>query len=137
MGPLAIVDLETTGLSAERGAEILEFGAVLVDRDTERVTTLHSLVRPRGRIPLAVRRLTGLSDADVASSPPIEELASPIASALAGRTLIAHNADFEREFLGGVLRAARTRVRPGWMRPGHPARVADRRARRVPLDSSR
>ena len=99
MGPLAIVDLETTGLSADRGAEILEIGAVLVDRDTERVTTVHSLVRPRGRIPLAVRRLTGLTDADVASSPPIEELASSVASALAGRTLIAHNADFEREFL--------------------------------------
>ena len=31
LGPLAIVDLETTGLAADDGAEILEFGALLVD----------------------------------------------------------------------------------------------------------
>ena len=31
VGPLAVVDLETTGLASDADAEILEFGALLVD----------------------------------------------------------------------------------------------------------
>jgi ATP-dependent DNA helicase DinG len=98
-GPVAVVDLETTGLSEDAGAEILEFGAVLLDPGDDTATTLESLVRPRAPLPRAVQRLTGLTDADVAGAPPVEQLAKPIAHALAGRTLVAHNADFERHFL--------------------------------------
>jgi Rad3-related DNA helicase/DNA polymerase III epsilon subunit-like protein len=98
-GPLAVVDLETTGLSEDPAAEILEFGAALLDPDGDAVTTLESLVRPRGELPRAVQRLTGLTPADVADAPAIEDVAKPIATALAGRTIVAHNADFERHFL--------------------------------------
>jgi ATP-dependent DNA helicase DinG len=98
-GPAAVVDLETTGLSDDPEAGILEFGAVLLDPGGVEITTVESLVCPAGAIPRAVQRLTGLSDADVAAAPKIAELAGPIATALAGRTLIAHNADFERHFL--------------------------------------
>ena len=97
--PLAVVDLETTGLSDDRGAEILEVGIVLVEAGGTTLTTLESLVRPVGPVPRAVQRLTGLADADVAGAPAIESLAPAIAEALAGRTVVAHNADFERHFL--------------------------------------
>jgi ATP-dependent DNA helicase DinG len=50
-------------------------------------------------VPRAVQRLTGLTDADVAGAPEIAALAGPVAEALAGRTIVAHNADFERHFL--------------------------------------
>lgn len=99
MGPLAVVDLETTGLSNDPGAEILEIGLVLIEADDSALTTLESLVRPSGPVPRAVQRLTGLTDADVAGAPEIGALAGPVAEALAGRTLVAHNADFERHFL--------------------------------------
>ena len=98
-GPLAVVDLETTGLSEDPSAEILEFGAVLLDPESVELTTLESLVRPRGELPRAVQRLTGLTPADVADAPVIEDVAKSIATALAGRTIVAHNADFERHFL--------------------------------------
>ena len=98
-GPLAVVDLETTGLSADPSSEILEFGAVLLEPEGETLTTLESLLRPRGELPRAVQRLTGLTPGDVADAPAIEELAKSIAAALAGRTVVAHNADFERHFL--------------------------------------
>jgi len=98
-GPLAVVDLETTGLSEDAGAEILEFGAVLLDPGSQTLVALRSLVRPRGPLPLAVQRLTGLTPAAVADAPPLEELAKPVVAALAGRTLVAHNAGFERHFL--------------------------------------
>jgi Rad3-related DNA helicase/DNA polymerase III epsilon subunit-like protein len=99
LGPLAFVDLETTGLNQDPEAEILEFGAVLLDPGEPRLTTLEGLVRPRGPLPRAVQRLTGLTDADVASAPRIDELAKPIAAALEGRVIVAHNAEFEQSFL--------------------------------------
>ncbi len=106
LGPLAIVDLETTGLTVEAGAELLEFGAVLVDPGEERVITLASLVKPRGAVPRPVKRLTGLDDADLESAPLLEDVRDEIRAALAGRRVIAHNADFERAFLSHYVEPA-------------------------------
>jgi ATP-dependent DNA helicase DinG len=98
-GPLAVVDLETTGLPDGGRAEILEIGAVLLDPGQPEVGTLTGLVRPRQPVPRAVRALTGIRDADVTDAPAIEAVAASVDTALAGRTIIAHNADFERHFL--------------------------------------
>ncbi len=57
-------------------------------------------MRPAAPLPRAIQRLTGLDDTDVADAPPVEEIAGALAQALMGRTLIAHNANFERHFLG-------------------------------------
>jgi hypothetical protein len=73
IGPFAVVDFETTGLPEEGPAEPIEVGAVLVDRGRSR--TFESRIRPRGRIPRAVTALTGLSDADLAGAPRIEDVA--------------------------------------------------------------
>jgi len=98
-GPLAVVDLETTGLSNDPDSEVLEFGAALLDPGSAEITTLESLICPRGELPRAVQRLTGLAPADVADAPSISDLAKPMAVALAGRVIVAHNAEFERHFL--------------------------------------
>ncbi|HTF33843.1 MAG TPA: helicase C-terminal domain-containing protein [Myxococcota bacterium] len=100
VGAFAVLDLETTGLASEPSAELLEVGAVLVDPGAREVRTLHTLVRPEGGVPRAIQRLTGITDGDVASAPGRAAVARPLASLLAGRVLIAHNADFERFFLG-------------------------------------
>jgi len=97
LGPLAVVDLETTGLPDDPAAEILEFGLVLLDPG--RVATFQSLVRPSQPLALLIQRLTGLCDADVADAPMLRTIAPVVRDALAGRTLIAHNAEFERTFL--------------------------------------
>ena len=99
IGRLAVVDLETTGLSPADGAEILEFGILLVDPGEERMTTLSSLVCPSGPIPKAVKRLTGIDDREAWAAPGLEELVDEVREALAGRTIVAHNAGFERTFL--------------------------------------
>ncbi len=105
VGPLAVVDLETTGLMDDPEAEILELGVLLVGSDPSSVETLQALVKPRGPLPRAVKRLTGLDDADVESAPPLAEVAPAFAEALAGRTIVAHNAEFERAFLSRQLHA--------------------------------
>ena len=98
-GPLAVVDLETTGLSNDRGSEILEVGIVQLTPGDPEVMLAETLVRPREAIPRAVVRLTGLTDADVEKAPRVEAVAKDGFALRMGRTLVAHNADFERHFL--------------------------------------
>lgn len=98
-GPLAVVDLETTGLSPRDGAEILEIGVLQMEPDAAQCTTLTALLRPQSPLPRAVARLTGLGEADLRPAPPLSALRGEIRAALSGRTLVAHNAAFERSFL--------------------------------------
>ncbi|MAE94607.1 MAG: hypothetical protein CL910_08110 [Deltaproteobacteria bacterium] len=103
VGPLAIVDLETTGLMDDPESEILELGAVLVEAGARSIETLSCLVKPRGALPRAVKRLTGISDEDVKDAPALGAVAGDFVEALRGRTLVAHNAEFERAFLAKHL----------------------------------
>ena len=66
LGPVVIVDLETTGLPESRSAEIIEIGLLLLDPGQETVGVASTLVRPSRPIPPLVSRLTGLVDDDVA-----------------------------------------------------------------------
>ena len=111
VGPVAVVDFETTGFAEDAAAEPIEIGAVLLDPGRGTVTTFERTLRPQGRVPRAVRALTGIADADLVGAPRIEEVAPAIAALLAGRTIVAHNAGFERHFLARYvapsLRSAR------------------------------
>jgi len=93
---LAFVDLETTGATATAD-RITEVGIVAVDE-----TGVHewsSLVNPGTRISEFIERLTGISNAMVATAPRFEDLAAEIAARLEGRLFIAHNARFDYGFL--------------------------------------
>lgn len=103
MGPVAFVDLETTGLAPHDGAEILELAAVLVEPGARSVRTLATLVRPAGPVPPAIARLTGIRPEEVAAAPPLAAVRDAFVAALAGRAIVAHNAGFERLFLGRFL----------------------------------
>lgn len=101
IGSFAVVDLETTGLGAD--AELLEVGALLVDPGEQSVQTLSVLLRPERPIPRMIERLTGISQALADGGAVLAEVAPSIAEHLAGRTLLAHNADFERSFLSRCI----------------------------------
>jgi ATP-dependent DNA helicase DinG len=105
-GPIAIIDLETTGLASQAGSEILEVGCVLLDPGTPAVHTFEQLVRPEASIPRLIQHITGICDDDVAAAPPLSTLRNALAGLLAGRALIAHNAEFERHFLSRAVSAA-------------------------------
>src|SRR5262249_36559612 len=66
-----VVDLETTGGSAEGGSMITEIGAVKV-RGGEALGEFQTLVNPRSSIPAFIAVLTGISDSMVADAPAIE-----------------------------------------------------------------
>jgi Rad3-related DNA helicase len=112
---MAIVDLETTGLPSDSTAEILEFGVLTFDLVTPgrdlfkadlagsdsrvEVRALDGLIRPQLPLPSEIKRLTGLRDRDVEAAKRLDDVRYRVATALEGRVLIAHNAEFERDFL--------------------------------------
>ena len=100
---LCFVDIETTGLDPST-EEIIEIGAVFVERGV--VTGRRSwLVRPTRPIPPLITALTGLTDEEVAQAPALEAVDEELRAALGGWTLVAHNASFERSFLGDRIAA--------------------------------
>ncbi len=95
------VDLETTGLDPAVD-EVIELGAVFVE-DGVPVRRISKLFSASSPLPLAIHRLTGLSDADLAGQPRFASFEDELARALSGYTVVAHNAAFEQSFLADVL----------------------------------
>jgi DNA polymerase-3 subunit epsilon len=93
-----VVDLETTGGSAEGGSMITEIGAVKV-RGGEVLGEFQTLVNPHTEIPAFIAVLTGISNTMVADAPPIESALPAFLEFAAGCVLVAHNAPFDVGFL--------------------------------------
>ena len=100
---LAFVDIETNGGTATIDG-ITEVGIVEVDEDGVREWS--HLVRPEGRIPEFIERLTGISNAMVADAPTFAELAPQVLPLLQGCLLLAHNSRFDYTFLRHAFQRA-------------------------------
>ena len=96
-GPVACVDLETTGgLAAHH--RIIEVGIVLLERG-EIVEEWSSLVHPGLRIPPSIASFTGIDDSMVADAPRFEDIQAEVMKRLERRLFVAHNARFDYGFL--------------------------------------
>ncbi|WP_182526293.1 DEDD exonuclease domain-containing protein [Nocardioides dongkuii] len=93
-----VVDLETTGGSAQGGSMITEIGAVKV-RGGEVLGEFQTLVNPHTAIPPFIAVLTGISNSMVADAPSIESALPAFLEFAAGCVLVAHNAPFDVGFL--------------------------------------
>lgn len=93
-----VVDLETTGNSAEKGDRIIQFAAVVVENGRI-IDTFSSLVNPFKTIPPFIEELTGLTNEDVKTAPPFEEIAPTIVALLDNAYFVAHNVLFDLTFL--------------------------------------
>ena len=98
-----VVDLETTGGSADRGDAIIEIGAVRVasGRLAERFARL---VNPGRRLPPFITRLTGITDAMLADQVDIRVAIAEFLTFAGDDVLVAHNARFDLPFLDAALR---------------------------------
>jgi DNA polymerase-3 subunit epsilon len=92
-----VVDLETTGGSPQSSA-ITEIGAVKV-RGGELLGEFQTLVNPETSIPPFIAVLTGITDAMVATAPPISGVLPAFLEWSRGAVLVAHNAPFDLGFL--------------------------------------
>ena len=93
-----VVDLETTGGSAQGGSMITEIGAVKV-RGGEVLAEFQTLVNPHPELPAFIAVPTGISNTMVADAPPIESALPAFLEFAAGTVLVAHNAPFDVGFL--------------------------------------
>src|SRR5438105_7805149 len=96
-GPLAIVDLETTG-ALPGWDRVTEIGVIEVD-GFEVTSEWSTLVNPGGSIPAPIQALTGITNEMVAAAPSFNSIAAQLYERLSGRVFVAHNARFDYGFL--------------------------------------
>lgn len=131
--PLAVIDVETTGLDPQAD-RVVEVGIVPVDRGVPG-EGFGWLVNPGRAIPPEALAVHGLTDAELLAAPTFDRIASEVAQALAGRVPVAYNADFDRLFLAveydrlGVVRPPSLRRGIEWIDPLVWARLAQRAER--------
>lgn len=96
----AVVDVETSGLSARRH-RVLQVAVVVVDGDGHVLDRWVSLLRPRWRwlFRLGPREIHGLDRAGLRQAPPARHVLMQFAERIQGCTFTAHNAGFDAEFL--------------------------------------
>ena len=96
--PLAFVDVETTGASAEFGHRVIELGIVRLERGRT-VAEYQQLIDPRRKISLGVTALTGISQEMVEGQPRFTEQLPAAMELLGGAVVIGHNVRFDLSFL--------------------------------------
>lgn len=104
MSGYTVIDLETTGLSPERGDRVVEIGVVYVSERGEIQDSWSTLVNPQRDV--GPTRIHGIRATDVIHAPTFEQFAPYVVRAVAGRTIVAHNAPFDLRFLASELQRA-------------------------------
>jgi len=97
-------DFETTGLNASND-RIIEFGAVMF---TTRgvVSTFHTYANPGIKVPHSAQLIHNISDQDLKNKPSVHGAVQDFFHYIGDHVLIAHNANFDLEFLHAELRRA-------------------------------
>lgn len=101
--PLAFLDVETTGASAEFGHRVIELGIVRIERG-QKIAEYQQLIDPQRRISPGVTALTGISQAMVAGQPTFTGQLAAAMELLQGAVVLGHNVRFDLSFLGKEFR---------------------------------
>lgn len=113
--PLAMLDVETTGLDPERD-RILEVGVAIIAGGVVRESRSW-LVQPGIPVPEASRAVHGITDEELASAPLFEHIADEILEMVGDRIPAAYNARFDRGFLHAAMRRTERMVGADEERP--------------------
>ncbi len=106
---VAVIDIETTGMSPDTGGRATEIGVVLL-RDGRVVDRYESLMNAGAWVPPFIEALTGISNEMLRAAPPAARVMAEVANFVGTHPLIAHNAAFDRRFWDAELaRLGRTR----------------------------
>ena len=103
--PLVCVDVETTGLTPDKGARVCEI-ALLRSAGEREVARFESLVHPQQPMPPEVIAVHGITDAMVAEAPVFTALLPDIRDLLQGAVVVGHNVHFDLRFLRHEWRIA-------------------------------
>ncbi len=98
--PFSVIDIEATGGNPNTD-RIIEI-AVFIVQNLEIQKHYHRLVNPGLPVPPFISKLTGINNSILRDRPPIERVLSSLIDFLDGTTLVAHNANFDAQFLRNV-----------------------------------
>ena len=101
MNPIAIIDFETTGLSAGTD-RIIEVAAVVIGGGGI-TATFSELMDPGVYIPSFITGLTGISNAMVRGKPRPESVMPRLRAFLGEHACVAHNASFDQRFFSAEM----------------------------------
>lgn len=96
-----VVDVETTGLDRVND-RIVEIGILQVENG-EIVGKHSTMINPGIHIKEDASKVNGIYDKDVEKAPNYQAVAPIVADLLLGQTIIGHNVDFDRAFVGNLL----------------------------------
>jgi len=101
----AVVDVETTGLSALAGDRICEV-AIVTAKNGQIADQYQKLVNPGRPISYGASAVNGISNSMVRNAPSFRSIAGDVLELLDGAVLVAHNASFDISFISTELRSA-------------------------------
>jgi DNA polymerase III subunit epsilon len=108
--PLAIVDVETTGMSHVHGG-VIDIGILRVENG-QVVQTMRQLINPGSLIPAFITQLTGITNDDLADAPAFTDVAQDVYDLLEDCIFIAHNVRFDYAFIKEEMSRAGYAYRP-------------------------
>jgi DNA polymerase III epsilon subunit family exonuclease len=103
--PLAFVDTETTGASADFGHKVIEIGVVRVEAGRV-VGEYQQLLNPGRKISAGVAALTGITQAMTDGQPTFSEQMPRMMELMGGAAILGHNVRFDLGFLRKEIRRA-------------------------------
>lgn len=92
------LDVETTGLSPEKGDRVIEIGAVAVE-DNHIVSEFGTLICVKQKISFEAQMVNGISNEMLVGKPEPENVLPAFWDFIADSVLVAHNAKFDLKFL--------------------------------------
>jgi len=107
--PLAVFDLETTGVDTERD-RVVQIAIIRVEPDGSR-TTFETLVNPEVPIPPEATRVHGIKDSDVRDKPTFSQIRREVEDILEGADLAGFNSvSFDQPLLHAELKRAGSEI---------------------------
>lgn len=100
--PLAVIDVETTGLDSTKD-RIIEIGIIRFERG-EVIETYGELISPGCALPEEVTKITGIKPEDLEGKPTFAELAHEIWSRIQDVGIVAYNLSFDKGFVSEELK---------------------------------
>lgn len=98
----AVVDVETTEVQPDGQRRLIQFSCVFL-KNRRVINKFNTLVNPQTSVSLEIQQLTGITPAQLNKAPLFSDLAATIYSLLQNTVFVAHNINFDYNFLNQEL----------------------------------
>ena len=98
-----VLDTETTGLSPDNGDRIVEIGCVELINHVPTQNTFQAYLNPEREMDAGAEKVHGLTNEFLSDKPKFIEIVDDFLNFIGDSKLVAHNADFDINFLNSEL----------------------------------